>query len=149
MGTNNWKGQIKLFFLKKKKKKKKKKRITDAIGFYVSNSSHETSDAFQVNRCEKQWRHYLNNIFIVLEHLVWSTVKLRNDSTWEIIFYVQINKGHLRKVGWYSGQSVVSTYHNKDEDNGKKKITTKIRKFQFGSFTVTSCAPHMTDFFFF
>ena len=34
-------------------------RITDAIGFYVLNSSHDTfhetsCDAFQIDRCEKQ-----------------------------------------------------------------------------------------------
>ena len=39
----------------------------------LSNSSRVAS---QIDRCEKQWLHYLNKIFIVLEHLVWSTDKV-------------------------------------------------------------------------
>ena len=43
--------------------------ITDVIGFYVLNSSHDTSrDASWIDRREK--RHDLNNIFIFLERLI-------------------------------------------------------------------------------
>ena len=61
--------------------KSKISRITDAIGFYVSNSSHgascETScNASRIDRHEKQWHHYLNKIFIFLECLVCPKVKL-------------------------------------------------------------------------
>ena len=52
-------------------------RITNPIGFYVLNSFYDSScDASQIDRHEKQWCHFLNKIFIVLEHLIWSTVKL-------------------------------------------------------------------------
>ena len=42
-------------------------------------------------------------------------------------FYVQINKGHLRKVGGYSSWNVVlTTNNNKDEDNNLKNHTQDI-----------------------
>ena len=44
--------------------------------FWIHYASCETSyDASQIDRHEKQWRHYLNKIFIVLDHLVLSTLK--------------------------------------------------------------------------
>ena len=53
----------------------------EIIGFYISNSSHDTSHktfryASWVDRHGKQWHHYLNNIFTVLERLLWSTIKI-------------------------------------------------------------------------
>ena len=35
-------------------------------------------------------------------------------------FHAQINKGHQRKARGYSGQNIVSTHHNKNEDNRPK-----------------------------
>ena len=49
----------------------------------------------------------MNKIFIVLERLVWSTVKLLKGFSRLYHFYAQINKGHLRKAGGYSGWNAV------------------------------------------
>ena len=58
-------------------------RMTDAIGFYVLNSSHDASqetscDASWIFRREKQWRHYLNNI-IFLNALFNKQSNIQND----------------------------------------------------------------------
>ena len=39
-------------------------------------------------------------------------------------FYTQINRGHQRKAGGYSGQNVVKK-KNKDEDNSPTTLTDK------------------------
>ena len=39
-------------------------------------------------------------------------------------FYAQINRGHLRKAGGYSGQNIVKK-NNKDEDNSPKTLIDK------------------------
>ena len=72
--------------------------VTDAIGFYVFNSS---CDAYQeILSCAKSMR-----LLLILEHLVWSTAKLFKRIPSLKHFYTQINKGHLRKAGGYSGRN--------------------------------------------
>ena len=49
--------------------------MADAIGFSVSNSSHDASrrtscNASRIDWPEKQWNYHLKKIFIVLERLV-------------------------------------------------------------------------------
>ena len=77
-------------------------------------------DASWIDRRERLWRHYLNNIFIVLERLVWST----NFKKWFPRLnhsYTHLNKGHLRKAGEYSGRNIVFlTSQNKNKDNSSK-----------------------------
>ena len=43
-------------------------------------------------------------------------------------FYAQINRGHPRKTGGYSGRNIVKR-NNKDEDNSPKTLTDKNEEF--------------------
>ena len=114
-----WKGQIKLFL---KKIILKISRITDAIGFYILKSSIDASwetscDASQIDRCGKQCHHYLNNIIIFHERLVWLTVKLS-----QVESFPYPNKQGTPEEGRRIQQPkcCVTTNNNKDEDNSPK-----------------------------
>ena len=54
-----------------------------------------------------KWRHYLKDVIIFLERLVWSTVNLKKAFPGMNHFYAQINKRHQRIAGGYSSRNVV------------------------------------------
>ena len=131
---------------KKKKNTLKISRTTDAIWFYILNSSYDASwetscDASHTDRHKKQWR-YFNIIF--LERLVWSTVKLLKWFLKLKHFYAQINKGHLRKVGGYSGWNVVTANNNKDKDTSLKKNHTKYCILDDNTICLSHFHPYLT-----
>ena len=78
------------------------------------------------DRREKQWRDYLNNIFIFLERPDRLAVKVLKWFSRLNHFYAQINRGHLRKVKEYSGRNVVLQPTAITTRTAVRKITHKI-----------------------
>ena len=85
--------------------------------------------------CFYQLKHNVSDAIssreIVLENLVWSTVKLLKWFLRLNHFYTKINKGHLRKFEGYSGRNFVFQLTTINIRKIVQKITTEIMPTKF------------------